>query len=81
MEEGEQKGCLVEPKLEKKEEMPLQVQMQLLEAMEGMEALEAVAEQEEAGATVIIEQLLSNQEQLEALVVQEVMEAAAAQEG
>ena len=41
MEEGEQKLCLVEPTLELAEKAPLKVQMQLLEEMEGGEALAA----------------------------------------
>ena len=41
MEEGEQKVCLAEPKLEKVEETPLQVQLQLLEEMQDGEALAA----------------------------------------
>ena len=41
MVEGEQKLCLVEPTLELKEEVPLQVQMQVMEKMEGGEALAA----------------------------------------
>ena len=41
MEEGEQKLCLVEPTLEIKEKAPLQVQMQVMEKMEGGEALVA----------------------------------------
>ena len=43
MEEGEQRLCLVEPTLELTEKIPLQVQMQLLEKMEGGEALAAEA--------------------------------------
>ena len=43
MEEGEQKLCLVEPTLELTEKTPLQVQLQLLEKMEGGEALAAEA--------------------------------------
>ena len=44
--EGEHKLCLVEPTLELAEKTPLQVQVQLLEKMEGGEALEAEEEQE-----------------------------------
>ena len=53
MEAGEQKLCLVEPTLELMEEMPLQVQVQLLEKMEGGEALEAEEEAEEAEVWVV----------------------------
>ena len=53
MEEGEQKLCLVEPTLELMEEMPLQVQMQLLEKMEGGEALAAEVVVEEAAELVV----------------------------
>ena len=48
MEEGEQKLCLAEPTLELTEEAPLQVQVQLLEKMEGGGALEAEVVLEEA---------------------------------
>ena len=47
MEEGEQKLCLVELTLELMEETPLQVQVQLMEKMEGGEALEAGEEVED----------------------------------
>ena len=50
MVEGEQKVCLVEPTLELMEEMPLQVQVQLLEKMEDGEALAA-----EVAAEVMVE--------------------------
>ena len=53
MEEGEQKLCLVEPTLELMEEPPLQIQMQLLEKMEGGEALEA-EEDAEAEEEIVI---------------------------
>ena len=53
MGEGEQRLCLVEPTLELAEETPLQVQMQLLEKMEGGEALEAGEEVEEAAEWVV----------------------------
>ena len=51
MGEGEQRLCLVEPPLELMEETPLQVQMQLLEEMQDMEAL-VVEEVMEAAADV-----------------------------
>ena len=41
MEEGEQKLCLVEPTLGLTEKVPLQVQVQVMEEMEGGEALAA----------------------------------------
>ena len=53
MEEGEQKLCLVEPTLELMEEMPLQVQMQLREKMEGGEALAAEVVVEEEAELVV----------------------------
>ena len=53
MVEGEQKLCLVEPTLELMEETPLQVQVQLLEKMEGGEALAAEAVLEEAAEEVL----------------------------
>ena len=46
MEEGEQRLCLAEPTLELMEEVLLQVQVQLLEVMEGGEALEVEGEAE-----------------------------------
>lgn len=46
MEEGEQKVCLAEVPLELAEETALQVQVQLLEEMQVLEALEAEGEVE-----------------------------------
>ena len=81
MEEGEQKLCLVELTLELTEKAPLKVQMQLLEKMEGGEALAAEVVQEVLVEEVILTHLpllvlVINQEQMEAVVVREVMEAA-----
>ena len=85
MGEGEQKLCLVEPTLELGEETPLQVQMQLMEAMEDGEAL--VAEEEaEAGADTDTVQGLPHllcqeqMEQMEEVAELVVMEAAAVAE-
>ena len=77
MVEGEQRLCLVEPTLEIMEEVPLQVQMQPLGAMEGGEVLAAVAV-----AVAVVESahrlpLIINQEEMEAVVELVVMEAAA----
>ena len=55
MEEGEQKLCLVEPTLELEEKTPLQVQMQLLEKMEGGEALAAEVVLEAAAAELVLQ--------------------------
>ena len=79
MGEGEQKLCLVEPTLELGEETPLQVQMQLLEAMEGGEALAAEVVLEVLVEVVIIVHLVLNQQQMEVAVELEVMEAVAAE--
>ena len=77
MVEGEQKVCLAEPTLELVEETPLQVQMQLMEAMEGGEALAAeVALVEEAAKSVMCIPLILNKQEMEVLVELEVMEAA-----
>ena len=76
MGEGEQKLCLVEPTLELMENRLLQVQMQLTEKMEDGEALaaEAAAEEKVAqSATNIL--LIPSQQEMEAAVEQEVMEA------
>ena len=86
MEEGEQKLCLVEPTLELTEETLLQVQMQLLEKMEGGEALAAEEEAEALVEGVGLIQLpllalVINQEQMQVLVEQGVMEAVVEQEG
>ena len=91
MEEGEQKLCLAEPALEIVERGLLQVQMQLMEEMQALEALAAEAVLEARAEVVIIIQmflrlplltlLLINQEQMEAVVEREVMEAAEAEEG
>ena len=80
MEEGEQKLCLVEPTLEIGEKIPLQVQMQLVEAMEDGEALavEAVLEEKVAQSAANIP-LLPSQQEMEVLVELVVMEAAAAE--
>ena len=80
MEEGEHELCLAEPPLEKVENRLLQVQMQLLGAMQDMEALaagvEAEAEVEEVcGVQVLL--LVISQEQMEAAVEREVMGAVA----
>ena len=82
MGEGAQKLCLVEPTLELMEKVPLKVQVQLLEEMEGGEALAA---EEDAEALVegvgVIQMFLLllintiNQEQMEAVVELVVMEA------
>ena len=53
MGEGEQKLCLVELTLELMEEMPLQVQVQLLEKMEDGEALAAEVALEERAELVV----------------------------
>lgn len=53
MGEGEHKLCLVEPTLERMEKVPLQVQVQLLEAMEDMEALEVEAAAEATAELVV----------------------------
>ena len=54
MVEGEQKLCLVEPTLELTEKAPLQVQMQLMEKMEGGEALAAEVVLEALAAMVML---------------------------
>ena len=79
MEEGEQKLCLVEPTLELAEKAPLQVQVQLLEEMEGGEALAA-----EEGVVALVEwvglvHLVVSQEQMQVMEGREVMEAVAEQ--
>ena len=82
MEEGEHKLCLVEPLLELKEKMLLQIQMQLLEEMQVLEALGAEEDAEGTEDTVImVKALPRDQEQMEALVEREVMEVAAEEEG
>ena len=84
MEEGEQKLCLVEPTLELMEKTPLQIHLQLVEKMEGGEALAA-----EEGAEAMVEMamiihllllLLTDQEQMQLSVELEVMVEAAEQE-
>lgn len=78
MVEGEQKLCLAEPTLEVMEETPPQVQTQLLEEMQVLEALAAEAEVEALVERVgIIQMVLLNQEGMEATVEREVMEAVA----
>ena len=74
MAEEEQELCLAEPTLEIREETPLQVQVQVMEEMQDMEALEAeeVLEVEVEAATLIIIQV-----EMEATVELVVMEAAA----
>ena len=82
--EGEQKLCLVEPTLELVEEVPLQVQVQLLEEMQGGEALEA-----EEGVEALVERvilihlpllvLVINQQQMQVMAELVVMEAVAEQ--
>lgn len=84
MGEGEQKLCLVEPTLELMEEAPLKVQVQLLEKMEGGEALEAGEEVEALveGVGLIhlpLLVLVINQEQMQVLVELVVMGAVAEQ--
>ena len=84
MVEGEQKLCLVEPTLELVEEVPLQVQVQLLEEMQGGEALEA-----EEGVEALVERvilihlpllvLVINQQQMQVMAELVVMEAVAEQ--
>ena len=71
MGEEERKLCLVEVPLELTEEMLLQVQMQLLGAMQDMEALAAEADSEAEADT---------EADTEATAEQEVMGAAAVQE-
>ena len=80
MEEGERKLCLVELTLELTEKIPLQVQMQLLEKMEGGEALavEAVVGEQVAQSTANI-LLLPSQQEMEATAELVVMEAEAAE--
>ena len=81
MEEGEQKLCLAEPPLELGEKMLLQVQVQLLEEMQDMEALEAEEEGEALVGSVIMSQvILLDQEQLEVKAEREVMGAVVEQE-
>ena len=80
MEEGERKLCLVEDTLELGEKRALQVQMQLLEKMEGGEALaaEAVAGEKVAQSATNIP-LLSSQQEMEVMVELVAMEAEAAE--
>ena len=78
--EGEQKLCLVEPTLELTEKAPIQVQVQLLEEMEALEALAAEEEEEALVEGVGLIQILLlvlviNQEQMQVLVELVVMEA------
>ena len=80
MEEGEQKLCLVEPTLELTEEMPLQVQVQLTEEMQDMEALVAEVVQEEEEDSVLCLPLLLIQQEMEVMAELEAMEAAVVQE-
>ena len=81
MAEVEHKLCLVEPTLEKMENGLLQVQMQLMGAMEDGEALEAAAEVEVmVDMVIILHQVLLHQQQMEAMAEQEVMEAVAEEE-
>ena len=84
MEEGEQKLCLVEPTLELVEETPLQVQVQLMEKMEGGEALVAEAALEEEEGSVLCLPLILIQQEMEEVAELAAMEAvaeAAAEEG
>ena len=84
MVEGEHELCLVEPPLELGEEMPLQVQVQLLEEMQDMEALAAEGAAEEGAVTDMAWLgllLLLVQQQMEVSAELEAMEAAAAVEG
>ena len=53
MEEEEHELCLVEPTLELMEETPLQVQGQVMEEMQDMEALAAEEVLEEAAELVV----------------------------
>ena len=80
MEEGEQKVCLAEPTLELMEEMLLQVQMQLLGAMQVLEALAAEAVLEALVEMAWNFPLLMVQGQKEVKVERVVMAAAAAAE-
>ena len=79
--EVEHELCLVEPPLELMEEVLLQVQMQVMEEMQDMEALEVGVVLEEAvethTKTLIL--LLIIQEEMEVSVEQEVMGAVAAE--
>ena len=79
MEEVEQKLCLVEPTLELTEKAPLKVQVQLLEEMEGGEALAAEEEAEALVELVGLMVLVISQEQMQVLVELVVMEAAVEQ--
>ena len=67
----------MEPPLELVEEVPLQVQMQVMEAMEDGEALVAEEGAEAMVALVYIIQFLANQEEMGVVVELAVMEAAA----
>ena len=80
MEEGEHELCLAGALLELREKPPLQVQMQLLEEMQDMEALVAEVVLVAMEAEVILVQILADQEQMEVLVEREVM-GAVAEEG
>ena len=82
MEEGEQKVCLAEPTLELMEEKPLQVQVQLMEEMQDMEALaaEEVLEAKVEVVIIISLKILKHQEQMEAAEEREVMGAVAVEE-
>lgn len=77
--EEEQKLCLAEPTLELLEKLLLQVQTQLLEEMQDLEALAAEVVQEATVEVVCMQQHLLNlnQEEREATVEREVMEAVA----
>lgn len=84
MEEEGQKVCLVEVPLEIGEKMPLQIQMQLLEEMQDLEALEAEAGAEAEVEKVIFLVLVANQQEMVAkvgLVVMEVVAGAEEREG
>ena len=76
--EEEQKLCLAEALLELMEIGLLQVQMQLLEEMQDLEALEAEVEAEATEVMVIMFQVfLLDQQQMEVKAEREVMEAVA----
>ena len=73
--EGEHELCLVEPLLELGEEMLLQVQMQLMEEMQDMEALVAVVAEEVAVEVIHRLPLIPLQQEMEALAELVVMGA------
>ena len=81
MEEGERKLCLVVVRRELTEETLVQVQLQLLELMEGVEALAAEEEAEAKEEMVLhLTHLLIVQEEMAEVAELVVMEAAVEQE-